>query len=175
MEHELFRHLEIELFVTRSHLKAALEHVRETVSVFGGQKSNGGLTEEISAEDKGTYCHHYPICVRRVMPDDTLISMSSNHNDSEEDWYAISFISYERPDRRSSFFAFAKFLASSMRDQFGARCHWGKYNPLDRSDNEQLYPRLDQFREVVKRFDPQSRFSNQWLGDVLLEDTSCRL
>ena len=193
MEHELFRHIEIELFVTRSHLKAALEHVKETVSVFGGQKLAGDLTEAIPDKHHGSYCHHYPICVRRVLSDDTLISMtgpsaqanplknatgdievetSDTETESDEDWYAISFISYERPDRRAGFFAFADFLAASMRTQFEARCHWGKYNPLDRRSNEQLYPQLETFRQVVQRFDPHSRFSNQWLRDVLLSDSS---
>ena len=184
MEHELFRHIEIELFVTRSHLKAALEHAKEAICVYGGQKTTSDLGEAIPNAHHGCYCHHYPICVRRVLTDDTLISMSSpltsadplaesaTDKDTHEDWYAISFISYERPDRRSGFFAFAEFLASSMRTRFGARCHWGKYNPLDRNANEQLYPQLKAFRQVVQKLDPQSRFSNDWLNRVLLEALS---
>lgn len=208
MQHELFRHIEIELFVRRSRLKAALEHVRDTIIVFGGQKlecktslaPNIGpdSSEAIPDQSHGSYCHHYPICIRRVLADDTLISMTSpsiqaspmeNFTDNietnseflkinndgvqtnvDEDWYAISFISYERPDRRAGFLAFANYLASSMRTRFGARCHWGKYNPFDRRANEQLYPKLPAFRQVVERFDPHSRFSNQWLRDVLLDD-----
>ena len=195
MEHELFRHIEIELFVTRSHLKEALEHVRETIMVFGGQPpagKPGNDSIENASDHHGVYCHHYPICVRRVLADDTLISMtgpsasnssqtktqdaiattSNSETDAHEDWYAISFISYQRPDRRPGFFAFAQFLASSMRTRFGARCHWGKYNPLDRAANEQLYPQLSKFRQIVKRFDPHSRFSNAWLRSVLLDDPS---
>lgn len=182
MEHELFRHIEIEIFVTRSRLKAALEHVRETISVYGGQESNVESRQNVPDQHTGSYCHHYPICVRRVLADDTLISMSSPGTaedslgisedviDSGEDWYAISFISYERPDRRDGFFAFAEFLATSMRNHFGARCHWGKHNPLDRLANEQLYPHLNTFRQVVQKFDPKSRFSNEWLRRVLLKD-----
>jgi FAD/FMN-containing dehydrogenase len=100
------------------------------------------------------------------------LKINSDHIETnvDEDWFAISFISYERPDRRAEFFAFANYLVSSMRTQFGARCHWGKYNPLDRRANEQLYPNLPAFRQVVKRFDPHSRFSNQWLRDVLLDN-----
>jgi len=184
MEHELFRHIEIELFVTRSNLQPALDHVRETISIFGGQKPASEFGETVSAQNQGSYCHHYPICVRRVLADDTLISMASpfaqddslaNSDvqiDSAEDWYAISFISYERPDRRAGFFAFAESLASSMQSRFGARCHWGKYNPLNRSANEELYPNLNAFRQVVQKFDPKSRFSNDWLSRVLLEDVS---
>ena len=28
-------------------------------------------------ELRGMYTHHYPICIRRVLPDDTLISMTA--------------------------------------------------------------------------------------------------
>ena len=199
MEHELFRHIEIELFVPRSSLKPALEHVQETITVFGGQqtadqKSDNDSATVIPDQHHGVYCHHYPICVRRVLADDTLISMTgpseknepsqttpqenfaneavseprNNETSNEDDWYAISFISYERPDRRAGFFTFAKSLASSMRIRFGARCHWGKHNPLDLAANEQLYPQLATFRQIVQRFDPHSRFSNAWLRDVLL-------
>ena len=176
MEHELFRHIEIELFVTRSNLQAALAHVQYAITVFGGQQAANGANEPIPDQYRGCYCHHYPICVRRILADDTLISMASpqadNHSaNDQEDWYAISLISYELPSRRAGFFRFAEFLASSMQARFGARCHWGKYNPLDRSANEQLYPRLQEFRDVAQRFDPQRRFANDWLSEVLLEDS----
>ena len=186
MEHELFRHIEIELFVTRPQLKAALEHAQQAICVFGGQQTAGELKKAIPEQHHGSYCHHYPICVRRVLADDTLISMSSPltsgnsppnteagaDEGTHDDWYAISFISYERPDRRAGFLAFAEFLASSMRTRFGARCHWGKHNPLDRNANEQLYPHLKTFRQVVQKFDPHSRFSNDWLRRVLLKTSS---
>jgi hypothetical protein len=178
MEHELFQHIEIEFFVTRSDLEAALDYIKYTITFFGGQKPGGDkpagdLNDPIPDLHRGSYCHHYPICVRRILADDTLISMSSPITDrNNEDWYSISLICYEWPDRRAGFFRFADFLASSMRSRFNARCHWGKYNPLDRDANERLYPQLNTFRETVRRFDPHSRFANDWLHDVLLADSS---
>jgi len=172
MEHELFRHIEMELFVSRSHLEKALDYVKQTVMQFGGSQSSSSPGNAIPEEFIGSYFHHYPICVRRVLPDETLISMSSPMEvGNKEDWYAISLISYEWPSRRAGFFGFAEFLSTAMLTRFNARCHWGKYNPLNRKSNEQLYPRLDEFREIVRRFDPQSRFANEWLRTVLLEDT----
>ena len=186
MEHELFRHIEIEVFVTRSKLKNALEHVKRTINVFGGMSPTAGMTAGMTAEtsqslpkvpneNKGSYCHHYPICIRRVLPDDTLISTSSpddGEQENNEDWYAISLISYDRPHQRAGFFAFAKYLANSMASQFGARCHWGKHNPLDQATNQSLYPQLQKFCQIVNRFDPHGRFSNRWLKDVLPTDVS---
>ena len=104
--------------------------------------------------------------------DEAVSESRNNETSNENDWYAISFISYERPDRRAGFFVFAKFLASSMHVRFGARCHWGKHNPLDLTANEQLYPQLATFRQVVQRFVPHSRFSNVWVHDVLLSSPS---
>jgi hypothetical protein len=102
MEHELFRHLEIELFVRRSQLAAALDYVQQTLRFFGGEAGplplplGEGRGEclafpivgqhphpnplpmgEGMAELAGSYIHHYAICIRKVLPDDTLISMAS--------------------------------------------------------------------------------------------------
>lgn len=170
MEHELFRHIEIEFFVTRSKLEAALDYVKDSMIAFSGQRPvDASVT--VPKEHIGTYCHHYPICVRRILSDETLISMASPVADnSDEDWYSISVISIEWPNRREGFVLLAEFLASQLASRFDARCHWGKYNPLDRASNERLYPMLDEFRNVVERFDPQGHFANQWLRDVVLPE-----
>ena len=69
---------------------------------------------------KGCFTHHYPICFRRIMPDNTLISMASGVS---EDWYAISFITYVEP--RDEFYALTTFLANSMFELFQARHNIG--------------------------------------------------
>ena len=87
MEHELFRHLEMELFVPATHLVAAAEYVVEVLQVADGSRTevstiiqeqlrSAGLLEALTAI-KGTFSHHYPVCFRRVLADDTLISMST--------------------------------------------------------------------------------------------------
>ncbi len=47
-----------------------------------------------------------------------------------EDYYALSFITYELPTERDGFFRFAELLAMVMFHRFNARCHWGKYTPF---------------------------------------------
>jgi hypothetical protein len=108
---------------------------------------------------EGTYTHHYPICIRRVLPDDTLMSMTAGMH---EPAYAISFISYARPSQRKSFFAFAEVLCKSMATLFDGRPHWGKICPLSSDDVERLYPRCAQFRKVCAAFDPNRAFTSQW-------------
>ncbi len=169
MEHELFRHIEIELFVTRTNLKPALEYLKETIAFFGGIGPDNDPS--FPRDAYGVYCHHYPICVRRVLSDDTLISMSSSReSEGNECWYAISLICYNRPGQRAGFERFAEFLAQSFMSRFQGRCHWGKYNPLKLADNQRLYPKLEDFCNVAKRFDQHSRFANDWLRKVLTGD-----
>jgi len=173
MEHELFRHIEIEVFVPRSKVQQATDFLIDVLCVFGGQKklnpqATDELLDSISNRDdleqhSGSYVHHYPICYRRVLPDPTLISMTAGAN---EDWYAISFISYQRADDRKGFFAFANFISSAVVRLFGGRCHWGKYNPLTREQNHELYPQLGRFREIASHFDPHGQFLNDWLDEV---------
>ena len=174
MEHELFRHIEIEVFVKRSDLEHALLHARDIVKYFDGddQAVPAAVAQRFVSEDLrdeweqscGTYTHHYPICVRRVLPDDTLLSMTA---DRSEPSYALSFISYARPNERDSFFRFARFLCRSMVELFAARCHWGKVCPHTSEELERLYPHLGQFRQIAADFDRDGVFRNDWLRELV--------
>lgn len=177
MEHELFRHIEIELFVRRSMLPTALEFVRTAIYRFAGEDAPWPAETAEALQDWGhgddlesgqeVYTHHYPVCVRRVLPDATLLSMTSG---GDEDYYAISLISYQLPADRAGFFRFADFLAHSMAALFQARCHWGKLCPHSRAEIERLYPRLAEFRAVQATLDPQGVFGNDWTRKILSRD-----
>ena len=177
MKHEAFRHIEIELFVPRDQLVAALGFAQEVIKVAGGRKltlsaDNPRRIEELGMQEdlvglRDQYFHHYPICVRRVLPDDTLISMTSG---AEDDWYALSFISYAGPARRAGFSLFANFMARSMSQLFHARPHWGKVCPLEANELTSLYPKFDAFRTVCNTLDPQGVFQNDWTVALLEAD-----
>lgn len=173
MEHELFVHIEVELFVKRSRLAEAMAFVRQVIQVLDGEPATfserirqqlvAGELDELAAA-AGSYRHHYPICVRRVLPDDTLLSMSAA---SDEPYYAISFISYARPTDRDGFFRFARLLTRAMRRLFGARPHWGKVCELTRAELDELYPHVDRFREIRRLVDPGGVFMNAWTEQLL--------
>ena len=179
MKHEAFRHIEIELFVPRDQLADALRFTYEVIKVAVGRDSTLSANNQRRIEGLGMqdalaglhdqYCHHYPICVRRVLPDDTLISMASG---GEQDWYALSFISYAKPARRAGFFLFANFMAQSMSQLFHARPHWGKVCPLEANELTSLYPRFDDFRTVCNTLDSQGVFQNDWTAELLEADGS---
>ena len=185
MEHELFRHLEIEIFVPARHVRAAADFVQAVVQVFDGatpaEQSLArlvtiGMTEELEA-NRGTFTHHYPITFRRVLPDETMISMTGGNapspptplpggeGSSEEPWYAISLITYVEP--RDRFFAMASFLARSMARLFEARLHWGKYFPLEHADVAARYPRLADFNVSCRRVDPHGVFRNSFIERIV--------
>ena len=175
MRHELFRHLEMEVFVQRKHLEPALEFVAEVLRAAddGGYEVSPGVHDRIRDLDlrdaleeiRGSYSHHYPVCVRRVMPDDTLISMASCHGIEEQDWYAISLITFTEP--RLPFQEVARFLASAMARLFGARLHWGKWFPFDAGQVEAGYPELAAFRATCAEFDPKGVFRNVFLQTTI--------
>lgn len=172
--HELFRHFEIEVFVPRRHVAAAAEHIRVVLTVCDGREDidsqhtrrlqEAGLLEGLNAL-RGIYTHHYPVCIRRVLSDETLLSMSTGDG---EDWYAFSFISLEQP--RDAFREFADYLGHSMAQLFGARPHWGKYFPLDGATTRSLYPRLAEFDAVCRRYDPEGVFQNEFTRRIFGRD-----
>jgi hypothetical protein len=172
MEHELFRHLETEIFVRRSSLGAALKLTRELLEACGDkqkaseslrqQMAELGLSEQLDAA-LGGYVHHYAICVRKVLPDATLISPASDDgNPTSEPWYAISLITYARPDQRAGFFRFAQLATDAMARLYGGRPHWGKHSPLTAVQVRELYPQLGKFVAICRRDDPGGAFQSEW-------------
>jgi FAD/FMN-containing dehydrogenase len=176
MEHELFRHMELEIFVQRTRLAEATDFVREVLRHCAGETEPlSSATQEqlckLGQSDElpglaGRYVHHYPICIRKVLPDDTLLSMSSGEQGSEA-WYAISLISYARPHERAGFLACTRFLAKSMAVLFAGRPHWGKHCPLGAPDVRTLYPHLSEFTAICQQHDPAGRFRNGWIDQLL--------
>lgn len=174
MEHELFRHIEIEMFVTRSRLAAAMNFVTALIKYASGDHHSCVLPEIDSLRDCnawseveavfGSYSHCYPVCIRRVLPDETLMSMSA---DCEEDVYAISLISYLAPKEREGFDQFARLVCDLMIERFEARPHWGKVCPIRKEQVQKLYPGLPEFQAIANRCDPSHQFRNAWMEETV--------
>jgi len=182
MEHELFRHIEVEIFVRRSRLEEALGLTRQLIECLGHgadapaesarqRLTELGLAEEVFAA-AGTYHHHYAICIRKVLADETLISPASGDGAAEaEPFYAISLISYARPSQREGFFEFARLLSKCLAQACDGRPHWGKVCPLSADEIGALYPRLVEFRQVCRELDPAGRFQNDWTASHLMGES----
>jgi hypothetical protein len=176
MQHQLFRHIEVEIFVLRRHLPETLGFVRQLLQYLDGDQASIEQSTWCALEQHGldtivreslAYTHHYPICVRKVLADDTFISMASS---DQEAYYAISFISYDAPAARASFIAFADVLVRSTTLLFAARPHWGKYCSTDALAAEKLYPKLAAFRAVCEHHDVQGVFRNKWAKKVIWDE-----
>ncbi len=171
-EHEIFKHVETEIFVPAQDLPAALDLVSAALLVFAGIEDTVpapiaealkriGLLEYLE-EHRGAYMHHYPLFIRRVMPDDTMIAETSG---THQPYYTISLFSYT--PEREAYYIIAAFLANALNRLFQARLHWGKYFPLANPDIEPLFADLPEFRRLCQSVDPRGVFRNTYARQVL--------
>lgn len=190
MEHELFRHVELELFVQQRQLPAALEFLKQVLVAVSERSTaispqfraqlDGTDSIERLERLRGRYCHPYPICVRKILPDDTLISMATNatsrnpvgHGNhdtlpADEPWYSITLTNFQAPKSREAFDLVVEMLTKCMSQLFGARPHWGKLNSLSVEELRSHYPAFDTFREICDKSDPHGAFRNAWTQQLL--------
>ena len=52
-------------------------------------------------------------------------------------------------------------------EPFAARPHWGKLFTIPGAEVRALYPRFEDFLKLVREYDPQGRFRNAFLNDLL--------
>ncbi|TWT64327.1 FAD-binding protein [Rubinisphaera italica] len=179
MEHELFCHLELELFVPDVHLKESAAFLELVIKIADGQEvkipedfmqklHKANLVKSLQ-HLRGGYSQHYPICFRRILRDETLISMASGEYES---WYSISLITYHKS--RTEFYKFASFLATAYRQLFDGRIHWGKWYPFNQQETIKAYPQLHRFREICKHYDPEGVFGNDFTQNIIMGENSLK-
>ena len=109
-KHHYFRHVETEVFVREEHVASASRVLRAITEAFAGEPgdppgdvqellANAGLLHSLN-EQRGRYAHHYPFYFRRVLPDDTLMSMTSG----DDEYDAIGIFCYLSPRKRRRYF-----------------------------------------------------------------------
>jgi len=174
LHHHWFRHEEMELFVRESQLPTAVEVLRAAVDVFAGEAES--ISEPVAAmlrshnlyddlmSHRGTYVQHYPLFFRRLLRDDTLISMGA---DAPEPLYSISVFTYLAPDKRRAYDTFCAWLARCMSMLFDARPHWGKHFPLAAAAVARICPGLPTFRQICRAHDLNGVFRNAYSERVL--------
>jgi hypothetical protein len=172
MRHDFYTHVEMELFVPARSIVPAAEWVEWVLRSCGGDslprpasfpsELGAGTLGELEAL-RGKYVHDHAITVRRVLPDDALISMTSGAD--EDGWYAMSLVTYQRDT--STFVRMAGLMARTMASAFAARPHWGKVFPLDGPRIDALYPEIGRFRACCRNVDPEGRFVNAFARRAL--------
>jgi len=99
----------------------------------------------------------FPFEYRAVAADDIWLSPMSGR-----DCVSISFHQYARMEWRPAFAAIEPVFAAH-----GGRPHWAKRHSLGTEDVVRLYPEARRWGEVRKRADPQGKFLNAHLRDLL--------
>jgi hypothetical protein len=173
MRHDLFRHEEMEIFVRERDLARALRFAQAAVGFFAGDSA--GFPDEFNdaietsglaptlAEKKRSYVLHYPVYCRRVLPEDTLMSMASG----DEPWFSVSFFTYDPPHKREPYYALCLFIAQTLRQLVEVRLHWGKHFPLRYPESAASYPRFEEFRSICMAHDPNGVLRNAFTASVL--------
>jgi hypothetical protein len=174
MGHHYFRHEEMEVFVAESRLREAVEVLRCATEVFAhpDRLVPAAMATQLRALDlygellrhRGTYTQHYPFFFRRVLPEDTLLSMASA---AEEPFYSLSVFTYNQPGQRQAYYTFCSWLARCLTSLVGGRLHWGKHFPLGVTEIARVYPQLETFQHVCRHTDPDGVFRNGYTERVL--------
>ena len=99
----------------------------------------------------------FPVEVRVAAADDIWLSTAYGR-----DTAYVAIHQYTGLPYRSYFDLFESIVAD-----VAGRPHWGKVHTLGTGRLRALYPRYDEFRRVRAEFDPEARFGNAYLTQVL--------
>jgi len=99
----------------------------------------------------------FPVEVRVAAADDIWLSTAYGR-----DTAYVAIHQYTGLPYRSYFDLFESIVAG-----VGGRPHWGKMHTLGTERLRALYPRYDEFRRVRAEVDPEARFGNAYLTQVL--------
>lgn len=102
----------------------------------------------------------FPLEYRYVSRDDTMLSMSSGH----EDHVALSVHRVASEDYRPYF-----DVIEPIFWKYGGRPHWGKIHTLGAAQLAKLYPKFGQFQEIRATLDPTGRMLNDHLTKLFVE------
>lgn len=102
----------------------------------------------------------FPLEYRYVSRDDTMLSMSSGH----EDHVALSVHRVASEDYRPYF-----DLIEPIFWKYGGRPHWGKIHTLGADQLVELYPDFKRFQAIREELDPTGRMLNKHLTKLFVE------
>src|SRR5699024_3078624 len=97
--------------------------------------------------------------VRTIAADDLWLSVAQG-----PDTVALHFTFDRDP---AQVHALLPLLAETLPPS-RARPHWGKWFTLGADRRTELYPRIEDFRDLVRRYDPEGKFHNAFLQRTVL-------
>lgn len=161
--HYYFTHVEMEAFVKESKIREVFPVMKDLVEWFAGTGTNLSQRYKEELKDiRGKFVLHYPMFIRKVYPDDTLISMTA----CEESYYAIGFFTYKKNKDRGGYWFFTEAVARILSRDFDVRFHWGKHFPLEYEEIKHLYPEIEKFKSICREVDSEGSFQNDFTKKV---------
>jgi len=100
----------------------------------------------------------FPIELRFVRGDDALLSPAHGRDSAYLAIHLFQGMEYEAPFRE---------VEALLSADFEGRPHWGKRSFLGAAELAPRYPGWDAFQRVRRELDPEGRFANAWIRDVL--------
>lgn len=106
---------------------------------------------------------HYPIILRCTGPSDAWLSPSW-----QQPTCFFGFVVYYAEDGSLSEegLSFLRGVETLLASE-GGKPHWGKYFDASLYDWPRLYPQLPAFREVRRTLDPEGKFLNDFMAELL--------
>jgi L-gulonolactone oxidase len=104
--------------------------------------------------------HHpvsFPIELRFSAGDDALLSPAHGRDSAFVAVHVFRSMAFEPAFRE----------VEAAMSELGGRPHWGKRSFLSAAELAPRYPRWEDFQAVRRRLDPDGRFANAWVRDVL--------
>jgi FAD-linked oxidoreductase len=101
----------------------------------------------------------FPLEVRSIAPDDAWLSPFYGRDSG-----SLAIHAYYKDDYQRLFAEVEPILR-----RHGGRPHWGKLHSLKARDLAPLYPRWREAMQVRRTLDPDGRFLNQYLRELLLD------
>ncbi|GAA0326481.1 FAD-binding protein [Actinoallomurus spadix] len=117
----------------------------------------GALREVRALIERRSWRISFPIEVRLLPPEDAWLSMAYGRDSA-----FISIQVYHAAPHEEYFRGVEEILTP-----LGGRPHWGKLHTHDASYLEGAYPRFGDFLALRDRLDPERRFANRYLTQVL--------
>lgn len=115
------------------------------------------ITEVKRLAERDEYKVSFPIEVRFAAGDDALLSPAHERDAAYIAVHVYRGMPYD------GYFRAVETVARSV----GGRPHWGKRHFRTAEDLAPAYPEWDRFRSIRDRFDPQRRFANDYVRQVL--------
>jgi L-gulono-1,4-lactone dehydrogenase len=152
----LVRFTEMEYALPRERTPEAVNRI---MALVAGQDLRGGRLagEGLGGGLRNHFAVPFPIEVRTVAPDDSLLSTAAGRDSGFVAVHMYRGMAWEPYFR----------AVEAIMDEFGGRPHWGKRHFQTAATLRPRYPDWDRFQAVRARLDPEGRFANAWTDRVL--------